>query len=465
MKNYFLILFPLLLLAGQTHDSWFTGSTLRIDLYHTGTADTSFMTLGSLSMEGAWYGPRKNLIDPFENGKYRLIVRDKQTDKVLLKYYYNSLFGEWQTTAEAKNSWGTMEESLYIPFPAKKIVFRIEERTGNNSWRKIIRREINPEALEIKRENARTAAIADTLLFSGNLNRKVDIAVIAEGYTESEKAKFSGDAKRLFDKLFSTAPYVKFKDRFNIWLVFVPSADSGPDNPARGKYSRTAVDASFYTFGSQRYLMTTDNRAIHDAVINVPHDQIYILVNEKEYGGGGIFNFYNVTSVDNPSSDFVFVHEFGHGFAGLADEYYSSETGYDEFYARGVEPSEPNITAVTEKEKLKWKDLVKPETPVPTPWNKEEFDKREADHRRKLGELKDREAIRDERESFAKWKKNFYRSLPYGFTVGAYEGAGYLSRGLYRPYPDCIMRSRDFGYFCPVCERAITERIHWVCDE
>jgi hypothetical protein len=464
MYRLILILFPLIIFATDNYEDTMTSDYVRMDFYHSGNADTSFLSVKDVYVLPDWYGPRNNRIDPFNNGKFRLTISDSQNNAILYVVYFNSLFGEWQTTANAKTSWHTMEEVLYYPMPKSGWKVTIEANRNYSEWILLHQSDWQPDDIALNREHYYHMNEALVLQDKGDPAEKIDLAILAEGYTMAEKEKFIKDATRLTDSLFVNSTFRKYRDHFNIWLVFVPSAESGTDNPRQSEYKQTAFGSSFNTFGSQRYLMTEDLIAVHDGLIGVPHDQVYLLVNHAEYGGGAILNYYNVTSVDDPYSAFVFIHEFGHGFGGLADEYYTSDTGYDEFYPAGIEPPEPNITANPSREKLKWGAFVKDSTPVPTPWNKDAFDAAAIQYGRDLTAAKNAEEKLKIREKRAEWLADFYKNLPYGMAVGAYEGAGYQSKGLFRPTPNCLMLSRGFPSFCPVCDDAIRDRIFWYID-
>jgi hypothetical protein len=229
--------------------------------------------------------------------------------------------------------------------------------------------------------------------------------------------KFKEDCGRFAGYLFNVSPFKENRDNFNIWGVEAPSENSGTDIPKENIWKKTILNTNFYTFGLERYLMTADNKSVRDLAANAPYDQIYILVNTDEYGGGSIYNHYSVCASDNKYSEYVFVHEFGHGFASLADEYYTSDVAYEDFYPLDVEPLDPNLTTLVDF-KSKWKDLVPDSIPIPTP-------------------------------AVEKYKN----------SVGAFEGGGYMAKGIYRPMMDCTMKSISVDNFCPVCKRAVRQMI------
>ncbi|HEX8559380.1 MAG TPA: M64 family metallopeptidase, partial [Pyrinomonadaceae bacterium] len=257
-----------------------------------------------------------------------------------------------------------------------------------------------------------------------------------------------------------TSPFRERRRDFNVWALCPPAAESGVSRPSTGVYRDSPLGATYDAFGSERYVLTFDNRALRRAASFAPYEFVEILVNDRTYGGGGIHNLYSTVAADNAWANYVFVHEFGHHFAGLADEYYTSSVAYAPAAGR-VEPWEPNVTALLDPAALKWRDLVRADTPLPTPWGKEAFEaySREIQERRRqirserrpeeVMEALFREELEHERRMFAGEK--------HAGRVGAFEGANYEARGYYRPEVDCIMFTRT-DRFCAVCRRAI-ERV------
>jgi hypothetical protein len=272
---------------------------------------------------------------------------------------------------------------------------------------------------------------------------------------------------------FKLEPYKTYKDRFNIYGVFEPSLESGCDEPSHGSFKSTALNSSFDALGSERYLLTEDNKSLRDIAAHVPYDALFIMVNHKRYGGGGIYNLYCTFTTDNQWYEYLMLHEFGHSFAGLADEYYTSDVAYNEFYPKGVEPTEPNITALLDPENLKWKALATPGIEIPTPWEKEDFDKMDNAYQKvrreineKIAKMKrekapqteiakvEEESERLSRENGERVDEYLQKSKFWG-KVGAFEGAGYSAKGLYRPMVDCLMFTKGAKPFCKVCEQAV----------
>jgi hypothetical protein len=291
-------------------------------------------------------------------------------------------------------------------------------RERNGSFSKLYETTIDPNDYFIRKEKTVNASYSK-IYYAGDPATNVDLAFIAEGYTTAEMGKFREDVKKMADDLFAEAPFSQFKDKFNIYAVEAISAESGTDIPGEKSYVNTALNASFYTFDLDRYLTTQDLKSVNDYAAVVPHDNIIVLINSNKYGGGGVYNYYSGTTVGHPLSPKVFVHEFGHGFAGLADEYYSSEVAYEEFYPLNVEPWEPNITTMVNFD-AKWKKLIAKETPIPTP---------------------------DEEK--------------YGNVTGLFEGGGYSAKGIFRSEQDCRMKSNSPKGYCSVCRDAVKKMIEF----
>lgn len=289
-------------------------------------------------------------------------------------------------------------------------------RERNGSFSKLYETTIDPTDYFIRKETPVKADIT-RIYYAGDPHQCVDLAFVAEGYKADEMAKFREDVKKMADVLFAEQPFSDYKNKINIWAVEAISEESGTDIPGEKIYVNTALNSTFYTFDIDRYLTTTDIKTVNDFAANVPHDNIIVLINTTKYGGGGVYNYYSGTSTGHPLSDKVFIHEFGHGFAGLADEYYSSAVAYEEFYPLNVEPWEPNITTMVDFGS-KWKNLIRKDIPVPTP------------------------------------AENKYNNV-----TGLFEGGGYSAKGIFRPESDCRMKGNGPKGFCTVCRNAIKEML------
>lgn len=479
-----LLLAPVDTGAQQTGDfeRWFIDATMRIDYFHTGDADEETVSLDQVYVQGSWAGSLTNLADPFDNGRYFIRVRDAESRQLLFTKGFNSYFGEYQTTDPAAEGIArTYHESALVPCPKMPISFAIEVRRRDNSFREIFSQRIDPEAVGVIREPPAERVHVIDIMHGGDPHVCVDIAIVAEGYAGEERSKVEADLNRLIGIMFTEEPYRSNREHFNVYGVFRASAESGVDEPTNGIWRRTAINSGFNALGLPRYLLTEDNRTLRDIAANVPYDALVILVNSERYGGGGIYNWYAISTVDNDLSGNVFLHEFGHSFAGLADEYYSSTVAYNEFYPPGIEPSEPNITALLDPARLKWKHLVAPSTPLPTPWDKVEYEEipaRQRDLRREAGaetarlqqEGAPEDAIRHIEEDLATAVKGLsdrreeiLTGIPMSDQVGAFEGAGYSFTGLYRPMRDCLMFRNAPGKrtLCRVCQDAVLGMIRY----
>ncbi|HKR07490.1 MAG TPA: M64 family metallopeptidase [Bacteroidia bacterium] len=477
----FIFLLSVHLLHGQENfEKYFTNATMRIDYSHTGDATTESEEIVHIYQYGIWAGSIVNLVDTLNYGAYYFKILDKKSGTLIYSKGFDSYFKEYQTSTPAiEGKVKTFYESAVLPSPKNKIVFLLEKRDKKNIFHEIFRADIDPAEGSISKNPAKdpSVRIYDAVI-SGDPHKKIDIAIIAEGYTEQENQKFKDDLKRSAEVFFRAEPCKSNKDKFNIRGVFKPSMESGVDEPGAGIFKNTAVSASFDALGSERYLLTEDNKALRDIASHAPYDALYIMVNSNRYGGGGIYNFYCVYTADNFNSTYLMIHEFGHSFFGLADEYYTSSTSYNNFYSPEVEPYEPNITALKDPANIKWKHLLSEGIEIPTPWEKTEYDSVDIAWQKVRGglnehitTLKKNKAPAEEiaaakneydKRSAARIKEaqEFLQKSRYAGKVGAFEGAGYATRGLYRGSVNCIMFTQA-NYFCPVCQYAMTRMIEW----
>jgi hypothetical protein len=440
-------------------DAAFTGATMRVDYFHSGGMGEEIVALDRVVSDGPWPGSRTRLVDDLNLGKYLFEVIDRETNRPIYSRGFASIYGEWETTAEYKTMHRTFGESLRFPWPKSPVQVVLKKRDRDNSFRELWSTVIDPDSRFVNRADPPKAGNVWTVFESGPPSQKVDILLISEGYTAAQMPKFRADATRLVEALFAVEPFKSRKGDFNVRGLELPSAQPGVNRPHVGSFRRTPISAEYNIFDSERYLLTLDNRAFRDAAASAPYEFVEILVNEQQYGGGGIFNNQATTAVDTGFAEYVFVHEFGHHFAALADEYYTSDVAYETGAADLPEPWEPNVTALKDPSRLKWRDLVEPGTPVPTPWDKAEYDthSRETQARRRAllaKKVPESEVDALFREQLA-WDSKFLSSMKYSGKVGAFEGASYEAKGLYRPEADCIMFTRDPVGFCRVCRRAI----------
>lgn len=404
-----------------SYNEWFNNSVLRVDLNHSGDAVKEYYFTDQFYMETPWAGSKTKLIDETGYGDNYFEVYDSLSGTLIYSRGYNNLFYEWQETAEAKVTNRSFEEMIRFPFPLKTVKIKIYRRSKKGKLEVLHQFDVNPNHYRINKSKKYNFA-TERMFGSLPYHKAVDVVFLAEGYTKDELDVFKKDVKKMSEFLFQSAPFDQVKEQFNIWAVLSTSEESGTDIPGGGIWKNTVLNSHFYTFGSERYLTSQSIRKIHDVAALVPYDQVYILVNSDKYGGGGIFNYYNLTSAHNAMSPWVFIHEFGHGFAGLADEYFDGSTAYNDIYDLKTEPWRPNITTMVDIDK-KWKSKLDKSTPIPTP-----------------------------------------ATVEYKDKVGFFEGGGYVAKGIYRPYINCEMKTLQSG-FCPVCQDAILMMVKFNVDE
>ncbi len=402
--------------------TYFTDAQLRIDLIFGGNARKQEIYLSGLKAEAIWAGTRTNLIPKFEYGEYKMEVSDAESGKMLYAAGFNTLFQEWRTMEEAQHTSMAFKSSCRIPYPKNKVKVAISERLRENGkYSHLAEFEIDPSDKSINRDKENNFPVVE-ILNNGHPQSKVDIVFIAEGYTAQEMGKFRSDVEKHVGYLFEMEPYKDRKNDFNIWAVESVSPESGTDIPHHDIWKETVANSNFYTFKTDRYLTASDHTLLNKLSSNAPCDIIYVIVNTEKYGGGGIYNFYGLSMSDHSTTPMVFVHEFGHCFAGLADEYfYDTAESFLDMYNTAIEPWEPNITSLVDFDK-KWKDMLEPDTLIPTPVKKGEEER-----------------------------------------IGVYEGGGYMTKGIYRPVDNCRMRTNTAPGFCPVCQRAIEKMIDYYC--
>jgi hypothetical protein len=405
-------------MAQSDFDRYFTNKVLRFDYQLAGNNQKTVVYPVGMKEEPFFGGSKTQLTDPFNYGNLKYEVFDAADNTLIYSRGFCTLYQEWQTTAEAKVMGRSFYEVATMPYPKNKVRFVLSMRERNGSFSKLYETTIDPNDYFIRKEKTVNASYSK-IYYAGDPATNVDLAFIAEGYTTAEMGKFREDVKKMADDLFAEAPFSQFKDKFNIYAVEAISAESGTDIPGEKSYVNTALNASFYTFDLDRYLTTQDLKSVNDYAAVVPHDNIIVLINSNKYGGGGVYNYYSGTTVGHPLSPKVFVHEFGHGFAGLADEYYTSEVAYEEFYPLNIEPWEPNITTMVNFD-AKWKKLIAKETPIPTPAEEK-----------------------------------------YSNVTGLFEGGGYSAKGIFRSEQDCRMKSNSPKGYCSVCRDAVKKMIEF----
>ena len=430
MKRLFLLFAATLLTAtytyAQSFSDYFANQTLRIDYIFSGNASQQLVALDELSASEGWAGRRINLdkVPVRGNGEIRLI--DPESGKAIYRNTFSSLFQEWLVTDEASRLTKSFEATFLVPMPLKEVEVEITLLDNEGHLQTSMRHKVSPDDKLIRKHSATAPTRHEYLLQSGSSEECIDIAIVAEGYTKDEMDTFLKDARTACDEIFLYEPFAKHKSHFNVVAVIPESADSGVSVPQDNAWRKTAINSNFMTFYSPRYLTTNSVHLVHDNLAGVAYEHIIILANTDTYGGGGIYNSYTLTTAHHPQFKPVVVHEFGHSFGALADEYFYDEPDHTaNTYKLDYEPWEQNITSLVDFGS-KWADMVKGKGEIPT-------------------------------EPTEKRKKNY--------TVGVYEGGGYITKGMYRPAVVCRMRDNEATQFCPVCQRAIERIILYNLEE
>jgi hypothetical protein len=433
--------------------------TWRLDFYQTGGPGIEVYSFDRLVVEPlAWPDHPSANVDARLTGNYRYEVVDG-SGRVVFARGYDPAFAEWVTTAESKTVRRTFHDSLRFPAIAGKSTVVLRKRTGDGAYDEVWRHVIDPADPFIDRSvpaRQRTIEVER----HGEPSQKVDILLLGDGYTADEcAASFLTHTRNAADALFALEPFRSRRNDFNIWGICPPSPQSGIASPSRGLYRRTPVGASYDAFGSERYILTFDNRAWRDIAAWAPYEYVTILTNGDTYGGGGLYNVFSTAAAGNAFAGYLFVHEFAHHFAGLADEYYTSPVAYEP-PSRIVEPWPANVTATADRARVKWRDLLTPGVPVPTPWPKERFEELSKDFqarraRIRAGKEPESEMTRLFREEQDAEMK-LLASAEHAGKVGVFQGANYDARAFYRPEIDCVMFTRNQVPFCRVCQRALS---------
>jgi hypothetical protein len=447
--------------GNMPYDNFFIDKTMRLDYFHSGTSSEEHFARDQAVSDGIWGGSKTILVDDLKRGPYFYEVVDKESNVLLYSRGFASVFGEWQTIPEAKETWGTFHESVRFPWPKKPVHVIIMKRNDSNEFQPVWTTDIDPSSRTVNPAELVHTNKVDIIAENGTPDKKVDIVILGDGYSKDEMKKFRDDAARISGYLMGAEPFKSRSNDFNIRAIETPGETSGVSKPHPGIFRRTPLSVHYSSFDSERYALTYDNKTIRNIASQVPYELMIIMMNERTYGGGGIYNLYTTVAVDNKFSEYITIHEMGHHIAALADEYYTSSVSYEVTEVE-KEPWEPNITALFDKDNLKWKYLVEQATPIPTPWNKDEFDKEEYAVQRERDSLRAAKVPETVVEDLftRQWEQEneFFNKEKYRDKVGAFEGAGYLSEGLYRPQIDCIMFSRHLT-FCLVCRRAIEDVI------
>ena len=425
MKRLFLIQFLLVALCMSNHAQEFTAffeeKSLRMDYLFTGDATTQEISLDKLSSWEGWAGRKHRLGELPLEGNGQVEVSDEATGQIIYRTSFSSLFSEWLSTDEAQTTRRSFEATFLVPYPKQPVKVKVSLLNARHEVMSAMTHRVDPKDILIHAMGQRITP-HKYLLKSGNPDRCVDVAICAEGYTADEMELFYKDAQVACDALFDHEPFKSMKSRFNIVAVASPSLDSGVSVPRLGEWKQTAFGSHFSTFYSDRYLTTLQVKSIHDALAGIDYEHIIIMANTDEYGGGGIYNSYTLTTAHHPMFRPVVVHEFGHSFGGLADEYFYDNDVMTDTYPLDIEPWEQNITTQVNFDS-KWKDMLPKGTPNPTPINQKEK-----------------------------------------YPVGVFEGGGYSAKGIYRPAYNCRMRTNENPEFCPVCQRALRRLIEFYTE-
>ncbi len=419
---FFLCLLSALTMQAQVFTDYFQDKTLRVDYLFTGNADKQEIYVDELAMLPEWAGRKHHLSELPLRGNGQITMRDAASGTVIYRTSFSSLFLEWLETDEAQKVAKGFENTFLLPYPLKPVEIEVTLFNSRQDVRARMKHTVSPDDILIRQKGTHSITPYKYLQKNGKPEKCIDIAILAEGYTDNEMETFYKDADAACESLFAHEPFKSMKKRFNVVAVASPSEDSGVSIPRLGAWKKTAFSSHFSTFYSDRYLTTSRLKAVHDAIAGIAYEHIIILANTEEYGGGGIYNSYTLTAAHHPDFSPVVVHEFGHSFGGLADEYFYDEDVMTDTYPLDVEPWEQNVSTRTDFP-AKWQDMLPENTPIPTPL--EETGK---------------------------------------YPIGVYEGAAYSAKGIYRAAYNCRMRTNEYPAFCPVCQRALQRLINFYTE-
>ncbi|MDH3613292.1 MAG: IgA Peptidase M64 [Gammaproteobacteria bacterium] len=452
--------FGLLLCGVSAADE--TPATMRVDYFHTGNHETELFSLDQVVIEPTrWTGNMHQPIDQTLRGKYMFEIVAPDTGDIEWSRSFSSIFGEWETTGEAREMNRTLHESLRFPQPEKEFELVLKKRDPGNDFVEIWRLPVDPNDYMVHRESAMYENQVVAIQERGDPARKVDLLLLGDGYTAEEHEQFIAKAHELTEILFATSPFKERRDDFNVWALAPAAAESGISRPSTNTYRDSPVGTTYDSFRSERYVLTFDNKSMRRIASSTPYDFIEILTNTETYGGGGIYGLFSTAAANGEWAPYLFVHEFGHHFAGLADEYYTSSVAY-ESPAELIEPYEPNVTALLDPENLKWKHLVAPITPLPTPWPKAAYEEHSIAVQERRARMRAENVPEAEMNELFRFTKdhvdNLFSTSEYRNSVGAFEGANYEAEGYYRSEQNCLMFTR-YEQFCLVCRSAINKVI------
>lgn len=425
MKKHILFLLCLIAVSStraQVFADHFADKTLRVDYIFNGNASGQAICLDGLSALPTWAGRKHHLAELPLQGNGQIIMRNAASGKTIYTTSFSSLFQEWLETDEARNVTKGFENTFLLPYPLQPVEIEITLLDPRRNVRASMKHIVHPNDVLIEQKGNSHITPHKYLLHNDSPEKCIDVAILAEGYTLQEMQTFYEDADIACKSIFDHEPFKSMKKRFNVVAVASPSTDSGVSVPRLNEWKHTAFGSHFSTFYSDRYLTTSRVKAIHDALAGIPYEHIIILANTEEYGGGGIYNSYTLTTAHHPMFRPVVVHEFGHSFGGLADEYFYDNDVMTDTYPLDIEPWEQNISTQVDFA-AKWKDMLSENTPVPTP-----------------------------------------AEVSENYPIGVYEGGGYSAKGIFRPAENCRMRTNEYPAFCPVCQRALRRIIEFYTE-
>ncbi|WP_270423553.1 IgA Peptidase M64 [Bacteroides stercoris] len=425
MKKHILFLLCLIAVSStraQVFADHFADKTLRVDYIFNGNASGQAICLDGLSALPTWAGRKHHLAELPLQGNGQIVMRNAASGKTIYTTSFSSLFQEWLETDEARNVTKGFENTFLLPYPLQPVEIEITLLDPRRNVRASMKHIVHPNDVLIEQKGNSHITPHKYLLHNDSPEKCIDVAILAEGYTLQEMQTFYEDADIACKSIFDHEPFKSMKKRFNVVAVASPSTDSGVSVPRLNEWKHTAFGSHFSTFYSDRYLTTSRVKAIHDALAGIPYEHIIILANTEEYGGGGIYNSYTLTTAHHPMFRPVVVHEFGHSFGGLADEYFYDYDVMTDTYPLDIEPWEQNISTQVDFA-AKWKDMLSENTPVPTP-----------------------------------------AEVSENYPTGVYEGGGYSAKGIFRPAENCRMRTNEYPAFCPVCQRALRKIIEFYTE-
>lgn len=425
MKKHILFLLCLIAVAStraQVFADHFADKTLRVDYIFNGNASGQAICLDGLSALPTWAGRKHHLAELPLQGNGQIVMRNAASGKTIYTTSFSSLFQEWLETDEARNVTKGFENTFLLPYPLQPVEIEITLLDPRRNVRASMKHIVHPNDVLIEQKGNSHITPHKYLLHNDSPEKCIDVAILAEGYTLQEIQTFYEDADIACKSIFDHEPFKSMKKRFNVVAVASPSTDSGVSVPRLNEWKHTAFGSHFSTFYSDRYLTTSRVKAIYDALAGIPYEHIIILANTEEYGGGGIYNSYTLTTAHHPMFRPVVVHEFGHSFGGLADEYFYDNDVMTDTYPLDIEPWEQNISTQVDFA-AKWKDMLSENTPVPTP-----------------------------------------AEVSENYPTGVYEGGGYSAKGIFRPAENCRMRTNEYPAFCPVCQRALRRIIEFYTE-